>query len=598
MDATKRDVNDLRKIAEQEAIEGLENYSKFCIIRPTGFGKTGMLTNILKRYDRVLYLYPTTVIKETVLDFYYGLDRTEEQNFIPHVDFLSYMGLVRMENEDFDKLPKYDLIIADETHRIGAPKSLIAMFKLLGVQPDAKLLGATATPERSDSVDEITIFFGGHISSEYTLHNAFQDKILQQPIYVYCSYGKSDIKETEKAAKLEIKKFKDPAEEKKAYDLLKARLIEIGNLQKMDRVIADTCKKHATRQDYLKFIVFFKGYDHIRIKEKEVQQWFADAYPDMTINTLKVTGETEETYTNAEKLGQYRYRPGVIDLIFTCDMLNMGYHINDLTGVIFYRGTTSNTVYIQQLGRVLSTGNNIPGIVFDIVDNLHRKALYVTYDRKDKTKKIDINGSIIDIITGNGAENNIGPEATDISEYMDNITFIDDDTDYYDDDTDTDVPCEDETDNTSDNNDKTLKTIRSTIRHFKRLASNPENTPEDKMLIQAALNGLSETEHALINTDKNKRRWTHQMNILFAEDLIVESHYSTYKELIAKTVAEQYVQRCKLAYALWVKHGGKPDPCTRLAWLAQQSPEGTPLELFTKLKQVKIDDVLDVMGVE
>lgn len=156
----KVDVNDLRKKTEQEAIADLAKYSKHCIVRPTGFGKTGMLTNILKQYKRVLYLYPTTVIRETVLDFYYGLDRDESQDSIPNVDFLSYMGLVRMENEDFDKMPKYDLIIADEAHRIGAPKSLIAMFKLLCVQPDAKLLGATATPERSDSVDEITIFFG------------------------------------------------------------------------------------------------------------------------------------------------------------------------------------------------------------------------------------------------------------------------------------------------------------------------------------------------------------------------------------------------------------------------------------------------------
>lgn len=48
----------------------------------------------------------------------------------------------------------------------------------------------------------------------------------------------------------------------------------------------------------------------------------------------------------------------------------------------------------------------------------------------------------------------------------------------------------------------------------------------------------------------------------------MESHYSTYKELIAKTVAEQYAQRCRLAYALWIKHGGNPEPCTKLAWLA------------------------------
>ena len=50
----KIDVNDLRKKTEQEAIADLAKYSKHCIVRPTGFGKTGMLTNILQQIMRFL----------------------------------------------------------------------------------------------------------------------------------------------------------------------------------------------------------------------------------------------------------------------------------------------------------------------------------------------------------------------------------------------------------------------------------------------------------------------------------------------------------------------------------------------------------------
>lgn len=64
-----------------------------------------------------------------------------------------------------------------------------------------------------------------------------------------------------------------------------------------------------------------------------------------------------------------------IDLIFSINMLNIGYHVEHITGLIFKRWTGSNQIYYQQLGRCLSAvSDNIP-IVFDFVNSISDKGI-------------------------------------------------------------------------------------------------------------------------------------------------------------------------------------------------------------------------------
>lgn len=77
----------------------------------------------------------------------------------------------------------------------------------------------------------------------------------------------------------------------------------------------------------------------------------------------------------------------VIDLIFSINMLNVGYHVDGITGIIFKRWTASNQIFLQQLGRCLSSvSDNIP-VVFDyvnVVDSRGITAPLYTYDRQNK----------------------------------------------------------------------------------------------------------------------------------------------------------------------------------------------------------------------
>ena len=377
--------------------ENLTKYGKCTLIRPTGFGKTGILTRLIKEYNcvNILFLYPRKVVKNAVLDFYYN--KKENDGTIVNVEFLSYSKLSMFTKDGFGilKKKKIDIIICDEYHRLGGTKTNRNFHKILELFPKAWLVGGTATPNRPDSKNISREIFDNHFVEPYTLHDAIKDVVLKKPYYCFCMYNiigsDKDAIVLEEKAKSYLKGVTNKKIRKETEDEIKSKLIEISNLQNMEVVIKDVCDEYVKDISYMKFIVFFSSLNHIQQKGKDVIKWFNDAYPNHTIKTLTVSSKTKETRRNVENLKDLRYRENRIDLIFSVNMLNEGYHIDDLTGIVMYRGTHSDIVYIQQLGRVLSSGSVNSGIVFDVVDNLHRKSLYSTMcnSRESLNQKIE-----------------------------------------------------------------------------------------------------------------------------------------------------------------------------------------------------------------
>jgi len=74
-------IDTLRDKTYKEACKILKVYGKCAIIRPTGFGKTGILTRFIKdgNYKNIVYLYPADIIRTAVLRFYYGEDIPEDE---------------------------------------------------------------------------------------------------------------------------------------------------------------------------------------------------------------------------------------------------------------------------------------------------------------------------------------------------------------------------------------------------------------------------------------------------------------------------------------------------------------------------------------
>ena len=412
---SKNPVSAIRRKTSNELHSKLNTYNKCFLLRPTGYGKTHYLANLAASYGRVLYLCPRVAIVEKVLGLLMAkksLTKKEKEiikktRVCGNVTVMTFQKLINAY-KDGTLSPDYDLVIMDEAHRIGGAETQVAITWLMNANPNAKFIGATATANRSDSIDVISSFFSGIMVSPYTLHNAFEDGLLQRPYYM-CGVSDTDIKEDLKEAALTA--GMDPTNPA-ITKVLKRKAFEIADLYNMENVIHNACTKYVKDTSYMKYIVFFPTIDKMHGSLPEVKDWFHNAFPTHRVNTICVSSLNKiEHDLNLDKAKKIRRKKNCIDLICCVDMLSEGEHFKNLTGIMMYRATSSNIVFNQQLGRALSVTDNKRALVFDVVDNLHRKGVYDDPVQKPRTKKpgsqptkvvpttpwhIDDNGNVVD----------------------------------------------------------------------------------------------------------------------------------------------------------------------------------------------------------
>lgn len=510
--------------------EKLKLFSKCMVIRPTGFGKTFMLTELIKSYTNVLYIYPSAVIRDTVVNRYYDsmfdetrndyidedgnvidpetIDTSIAMKSIDNCTLMTYAMLVRLSDEAFENMT-YDLIIFDEAHRIGGPLTKIAVERLFAYNTNAHFVGATATPTRMDNFDVTSVFFSDITTYAYTIFDAIQSGMLKKPHYCYCTYDiETDLKE---AALTAGEDPNDPI----VSEVINAKCIEMSKIFNLPSIIKTTCDKYATSSEhkkhpatisntsYMKFIVFFSSKAHMTEKLKDVVGWFEEAYPNHTVSTLIISSKSNEERKNVEKLESLSFKENHIDLIACIDMLNMGYHVSNQTGIIMYRGTKSNTIFTQQLGRALSAGSDNSAIVFDIVDNLHRKAIYEL--KSTLTTKQLKSKSVV----GN---------KTRLTTYK-----------------------------ISEDDESTLIVVDRTGREVKtQYHLDGNNNIVDTHGTPSTL--IYDNDTGLIYDNGSIADKT--MNMITKECLNATGHEATYREILAKALAEPITQRCKYALEL------------------------------------------------
>ena len=351
----------------EETLQLLKNYGKVMIIRPMSFGKTVLLIKLMQQYDRVLFLYPTNIIRQRV---YSSLGDT--------VDYMSYLALAR----GMFTFGQYNLIVCDECHKLGGEKTAQNLHRLLEAQQNCHFVGATGTPDRSDFRDIADEFFDNIITSEYTLHDAISEKVVYKPWYSYMTYDfESD-----------IRKLMTGVDEKE----ISARVIEASRLFNLSNIIREDTEKAIKDTNYMKFILFFSNIKALRDNTDKVIGYFKAAFQNKEFRVLSVTSDKEDKGC-LNRLKHFTQKDNTIDLILSVDMLNMGYHIPDITGVGLFRCTSSSIVFLQQLGRCLSADDDKPKIVFDFVDVIDRPAIYQVGKYRRRGKRISAVDEIFDL---------------------------------------------------------------------------------------------------------------------------------------------------------------------------------------------------------
>ena len=505
----------------------LKKHHKCAILRPTGFGKTFTLTDLIRDYKKVLYIYPSAVIRDTVIKRYVStMDDFDEEEYDDYIDeetietykamgqmenctLMTYAKLIRLTDAEL-KAMKYDLFIFDECHKMGAPKARVACEKMFAMHPEKHFVGATATPIRADNIDVVAEFFSDITPYSYTLFDAIESGLLKKPIYCYCTYDvEEDLKETALLAGQDLS-------DEIVDSVIKAKAADLSKFMHIPTIINDVCEEYAKSTSYMKFIVFFTSKKHMTEYLPVVQSWFKEAFPNHKQETLCISSRSNAEKNNVEKLDSIVAEPNKISLIACIDMLNLGYHIDQLTGIMMCRCTKSNTIFIQQLGRALSVGTNNSAIVFDIVDNLHRKAVYeLKQSLADKKRKKDKYNDRAKKIAYS-----IAPDGK-------TIVFMGD-------------------------NGQTIETQYHINKKGEVVDAHNKPAP-------------------FIISDKNEVLYKSSVNkdiCKFTSDCFeATGHIATYRELLAKAIAEPTVQKCKYAIELhfrtWCHNHKVPYPISK-----------------------------------
>ena len=129
---------------------------------------------------------------------------------------------------------------------------------------------------------------------------------------------------------------------------------------------------------YMKFIIFFPSsaaltaYVHRnRDSNTILGTCFDKAFPGYYIHEAALhtgVGTRGMEKISPSDLDNLKPTDRVIDLIYCVDQLNMGYHVENITGVILLRNTESASIYNQQIGRCCSVRAENNTVMIDIID--------------------------------------------------------------------------------------------------------------------------------------------------------------------------------------------------------------------------------------
>lgn len=237
------------------------------------------------------------------------------------------------------KYPKPDLIIIDEAHHATAG----TWRKVIESNPQAKILGVTATPERSDGVGLGDVFDSIVVGPQ--IYDLINDGYLVEPI----------IYKPPMLANLDnVKRHKS--------DFVRDDLAMAMNKPKITGDAIDHYKKHAFG---LPAIVFTANVQHA----KDVAQQFRNA--GFAFYAVDGSMDDKDRDFLMSNLGTQ----SVMGLV-SCDLISEGTDIPAVGCIINLRPTHSLSLYLQQIGRGLRTieGKN-HCIILDHVGNTIRHGL-------------------------------------------------------------------------------------------------------------------------------------------------------------------------------------------------------------------------------
>ena len=334
-----------------------ETKNKVAVVQPTGTGKSFLMLKWIEdnRNNNIVVLSSSNAI---LTQLYNYAEKFNCLDIFKNVEVFTYTKFLYMTSKEIKRL-KADKIIIDEFHRTGAGSWYKKVNMLLESHEDADVLGLSATPIRyldnaRNMVEEI---LDGNVANEITLGEAVYKGILPKFEYITASYTHDDTKYILER----IKCIKDKTKRSKLLKQYKEMIHNIEQGNKVEDLLRDNIKSKSG-----KFIVFCKSITHTNECKKRLTEWFNKA--GMNTSIYISTSNDYDKDTQLEKF--INDKSDKIKLLLSVNRFNEGLHVEDITGIIMMRPTLSPIMYLQQLGRALSSSHKGDNpIVFDLVNN-------------------------------------------------------------------------------------------------------------------------------------------------------------------------------------------------------------------------------------
>lgn len=385
--------------------EALEKNGRAAYVYPTGCGKSFPTLKYIEDNPNksATIVVPSNFIKkqyEKNIKRYVerGADRLENKN-IKIVTYQNrnskYKGKLKSIRDKFNKIGREsiildkkfslskkfipqldsDIVVFDEIHRMGAAEWEKAVDRILVDNPKRKVIGMSATPERTDKRNMAYEKFGDSVVYEMSLTEALSGEkegevLLKSPAYVRVI----------SLLKTELSKYKvqmdllEEGEKKERYIKAYQRLDTIvSNSPDIQDVIAAGIKNKNG-----KYIVFCKDREDLFDKIEHVNEIFGKVNSKINVDYVitkkndqeDIKGKTK--FENDRTLEEFESRENGdgLNLLFCVDMLNEGVHLEGIDGEVLFDLTKSPILYKQRIGRVLSADKNAgDAVIIDAANN-------------------------------------------------------------------------------------------------------------------------------------------------------------------------------------------------------------------------------------
>ena len=357
--------------------EALEKSKRAAYVFPVGCGKSFPVLKYMEENPdkKVLFVSPNLGIIYQMKKYTskYILDgQRYTKDLLPNFRAITYQK-IGLAEKIADIQP--DIIVFDEIHRMGAEHWEEGIDRLIEDNPQAGIIGMSATPERTDKRNMAYERFGEDVVYEMSLTEALSGEKEGEVVLNGERYAR-----VISQLKMQIKGYKDQIEliedEERRERLLK-RYEKLESIVSKAPEIEDIMEQ-AMQKKNGKYIVFCTNREEMYELMGRTQEIFGKVNKKIKIDYVisKEEGDGKTPRENRATIEEFeeREKGEELNLLFCVDMLNEGRHIEGVDGEVQFRPTESPIVYKQQIGRVLTSDKEAEEtVIIDVVNNWLRQ---------------------------------------------------------------------------------------------------------------------------------------------------------------------------------------------------------------------------------